>query len=171
MTFKFLEAVTAEMARLGADLWSEEAVATLKHHLVENIAKLAEQTITQLSHIDSSMPTANGVGVHAKDRDGDVEVDGKVDAAVNSDTDSSTEIQVRREQLLKEKLMQLVMDLDYLSVALSTRTQDRTQLHQLVEHAAIRAELNDDDKARLQKSAIDYWKRTYLLFALLTHAR
>jgi hypothetical protein len=169
MTFKFLKSVTTEMARLGADLWSEAAVGAFKKVLVEDLAKLAMEVVEQCSTARWSPPTTNGITAHAEEeRDDSEETHHEDGAPSNGDVGHSSTALLTKKELARDKLTQLIMDLNYLGVALSTRAQDQIQLHQVVERAAMQAVVGDAEQARLRKSAADYWKRTYLLFALLT---
>jgi hypothetical protein len=168
MTFKFLKTVTAEMAELGADLWSEAAVTGLKKVLTDLVVSLVRNAVQAIADAVDSAPRTNGTKSHAEDDVSNGETNSEDTATGNGDHDEPTEGSSQNTQISKEKLTQLVMDLNYLDAALGSTKQGPSLLQRLIDQAVTGAGLGEAEQARLHKSATDYWKRTYLLFALLT---
>jgi hypothetical protein len=147
--FKFLKLVVREMEGAGCDLWSENAVGILKETLGELISQRIIEIVEAIGHAGAEEDMVNGDG--GKD---DEENDGEND----------------EDQRRKQKLVQLLFDVLYLSAALATQPHQDTRrqvLRDAIEGTLMHTGLAELETRRLQKSAKEYWRRTYLLFGLL----
>ncbi|KAF2168047.1 hypothetical protein M409DRAFT_65593 [Zasmidium cellare ATCC 36951] len=142
-TFRFLKTLHKHMSSAGTDLWSPDAVQALKAHVAEqvaaqpNIEKIAATTATEEASL------SNG---HA---DQDDKTNEKMSAS-------------------RDRLVQLQFDVFYLQRVFSSSTGGK--LGEVVGEIGRRGKLDDMgslEVERLRKSAMEYWRRTYLLFGLL----
>ncbi|KAK4505029.1 hypothetical protein PRZ48_002992 [Zasmidium cellare] len=137
-TFRFLKTLHKHMSSAGTDLWSPDAVQVLKIHVAEQVA----------SQLDIEKIVAASEGSLSN---GHADQDDKA----NGETSGK-----------RDRLVQLLFDVLYLQRVFSSK--EGGKLEEVVGEIGRRAEL--DDKAsleRLRKSAMEYWRRTYLLFGLL----
>lgn len=158
IAFKFLKTVTLEMAALGADIWSEAATDAVKTSITRLIAQKFDNTIDALLKAADLPVLTNGHKPNGNaGEEGDAEEQSSNDCA-------------EAEKISIEKLTQLAMDISYLSAAFATKyKQQPSPLLRSFDKTAAKAGLGPHEKARVQKSGLDHWKRTYLLFALLAN--
>lgn len=169
MVLKFLKVLTTEMANLGADLWSAGAVDALKASTKEMVAEHVDKAWLDIVAITSN--SINGNTDHDQE---DAHANG-VDAGLPGGLDGEAPEPVARDdtqrQVVKDKMAQLALDLHYLRIALANSCNDTSHEQDLfigvITKVIEAAEFGQSEVARLQKNATDYWKRTYLLFALL----
>ncbi|KAK5007338.1 hypothetical protein LTR39_005434 [Cryomyces antarcticus] len=112
-------------------------------------------------HRSVSEDRANDELTERQDR---VEISKGHEEAINREMSDSKTL-VRREQLT-----QLLFDVHYLKKAFHVargNIVDETPFTLLVHMIKDDAKVGDAEEGRLEKSATEYWKRTYLLFALL----
>lgn len=152
--FKFLKNLTTAMSDAGGDLWSPAAVAVLKRRLGKD---LSEAWLEALGNLAGNSDDAAESGVEGKDAEGNEvkQRDEKGDA--NSE---------RRRDLL----LQWLLDIYYLRSFLGFRPgSDEDTLKELENAVHQQAGLGDAAiRERLAKAAQEYFKRTGLLFGLLT---
>jgi hypothetical protein len=134
------------MSNSGYDIWATGLVHAVKSNASKIIVAAFDHALTIIS--DSATIT-NG---HEENSNPE---DDKPDAADN-------------EQKNHDKLVSMLFDVFYLQRALGIPGTDSTELTQLSRRLGSAAKLDDAAKVRLSKGATDYWKRTYLLFALLS---
>nr|OQO27929.1 hypothetical protein B0A51_04275 [Rachicladosporium sp. CCFEE 5018] len=149
-TFKFLTALQRSMASMGEDLWSRDAVHAVRR--------------------DVGAALAGGFDGEVKEADEDVARD-KNDAPGSEAAATETEKDETAEQESKSQAAhaatQRLFDIIYLQHPL-TRPSDSPDLFSKARATLqSRAHLDEAAQQRLQKSAKEYWKRTYLLFGLL----
>ncbi|KAF2085730.1 hypothetical protein K490DRAFT_45822 [Saccharata proteae CBS 121410] len=157
-TFRLLHQLSKEMVARGSDLWSPDAVAVLKEELGNSLSSVLQEhvkTIERRPQAEESEHQANGNGEEKTATKGQEPLQANdVDAA-----------------LRKEKLIQLFFDIAYLQRSL-TRIKEphRSSMAGLQEYVqtAVGKELDGAACERVRRNAADYWKRTYLLFALLS---
>lgn len=142
-TFRFLKTLHRQMSEAGNDLWSPDAVQTLKIHVAEQVA--AQMDVAQIASA-TEVSLTNG---HADDADqGEEKVDDKAKGMNSS----------------RDRLVQLQFDVLYLQRIFSG---EDGKLEGVVEEIGRRTELDATPLERLRKSAHEYWRRTHLLFGLL----
>jgi len=153
-TIRFLVSLHKSMSGSGTDLWSPIAVDTLRAHMSERLADVLDSTM--LAGGREGSPLTNGHAVDGED------VPNGVDEEATVQTESRNESR-RRESL------QSLFDALYLQRVLSSgpSTARVTNLQELIAAFKERSELDGAAHDRLQRSANEYWKRTYLLFGLL----
>ena len=197
--YRLLIEVVQAMGEHASDVWSPEAVKTIKGEMVVQIAKLlnkvAEYSALRINgHVNGGV--SNGEDQSAAARE---------DAAVNEQThedkpagenesegfgednvaspskavingDSAPNGRHSDLKVEQERKIQLLFDIMYLIDATSVKGHNNggagdDQSQSLVRHLHTLMEgLSLDDKtiARMKKNAAEYWKRTGLLFGLLT---
>ncbi|KAK5256509.1 hypothetical protein LTR16_003103 [Cryomyces antarcticus] len=169
-TFKLLLKLMGAMAASGSDLWTPNAVNVLKETLQMEICGKLDDLIASTK--STSEKLVNGHWSVSEDRPNDelterqdrVEISKGHEEAINREMSDSKTL-VRREQLT-----QLLFDVHYLKKAFHVargNIVDETPFTLLVHMIKDDAKVGDAEEGRLEKSATEYWKRTYLLFALL----
>ena len=153
-TFKFLAVLHRTMFEAGNDLWNSHCVFELKGVILDALwTQLDDSRFTRLSE---EVKLING---HIEAEDGNK--DEKRD--IFNGTSGAA-------NLGKDKLLQNLFDVHYLRRSLYRPKYDRLDqgvLGGLVRVMRQELDLDDASNERLQKSANEYWKRTYLLFGLL----
>lgn len=171
--FRFLTSLHRQMSAAGVDIWSPEAVRNLKAYVATALEKGDVFDI----------PTFEPVVAAGKDpkEDSKTEQNGEAtaeatsqesekEAAVKVQSSAGDEETQRRNH--KNFLLQLTFDALYLQNALAVtkgssdkNSNDHLQqpITALWEHLEVEAVARE----RLRKSALDYWRRTHLLFGLL----
>jgi len=194
-TFKFLRTIVKEMEALGPDLWSPDVVIRLKVDIKRLVSSSLETRIRDLqkqasasTHMKdainvSSQPTASE---HDEGQGKDQELPpeepsrSRAEDKVPEPEDISTHVNSESEQTPRttDKLTQLLFDTLYLRNALAPgarpsadclepRFQEDDYLESVVTLLTKATAIDDAGIARLSKHAMDYWRRTYLLFGLL----
>ncbi|KAL9094118.1 MAG: hypothetical protein Q9165_003533 [Trypethelium subeluteriae] len=172
--FIFMRALMGNMSNAGHDLWNSSTVRALKLYLVDTRTNGLLEAANTPTLVE--IPLTNGhtpVDAHEEvQTEGgaldDDENNGTTESQQASDVASPVTGSAVRPQ---ESFLQLLFDVFYLHSALQTKVEGL--LANTDQHETIIAELStkgDIDKAaqqRLQKGAVDYWKKSYLLFALL----
>lgn len=142
LAFRFLTALQARMAEVGADVWSSNAVKALKEYVSK---EFTETMATNFPPPEPVTATTDG------------EDDDAGEPAESAERDSSHDKNLR---------IQRMFDALYFSAAFSS-----TQQNALADTVSTLREAADVDGAaqeQMAKSAGEYWKRTALLFGLLS---
>ena len=171
--FKFLREVMAGMGNAGHDLWNPTTVQTLKVNLENARASDLLEVVNASTSEETSLPNGHDKAVSDADdpngtEDGGSKEDGTEDSHNAQDAASPAPSSAARSPGC---FIQLLFDVFYLYNALRPKVEDSSGYDE--EHEEITSELSKQgsiDKVarqRLEKSASDYWKKTYLLFALL----
>ncbi|KAI9685534.1 MAG: hypothetical protein M1822_004392 [Bathelium mastoideum] len=172
--FKFLRELTKNMSNSGHDLWNTMTVNAVKVHLLSaRTTGLLE--LINASDSESKPPPLNGhqqeeepeqagnEDEDSKPEEGEAQEMEKTKATPQSVPDSSTASQ--------ECSTQLLLDVLYLDNALAAQAknslQKDDQFDKVTAELTKRANIDKAARQRLEKSSADYWKKTYLLFALL----
>ncbi|TKA24136.1 hypothetical protein B0A50_06876 [Salinomyces thailandicus] len=158
--FRFLMGLQKAMSAAGSDLWSARAVDLLKTLLAGRLAEVLEGS---LSHRDGQEAArTNG---HAEGEDEEVE------EATNGNDHSTEGPPDIKDEHSRRKLIQSLFDALYLQrIAAAGDPSTANSLSSFVTKTYEQAELDNTARERLQKSAGEYAKRTYLLFGLLAPA-
>jgi hypothetical protein len=167
--FKFLRGLTKDMAICGADLWSVGAVEAIKQSAREQLEILISKFFVQISRVTSEKAVTNG---HTENEDAEEGSNGHTENEDAEDVSNGhTPAPEPSENFTKqEKWTQLLLDTLYLQLALSSSrrtTSNTTTLQPVVDKVIHSLELDTASVNRIRKSTAEYWKRTYLIFALL----
>ncbi|OOF91175.1 hypothetical protein ASPCADRAFT_211459 [Aspergillus carbonarius ITEM 5010] len=162
-TFKFLRKVVRSMDQYGAGLWDISTVQVLKNALQKEISQSvasaiesfkapspAQDNSTSASEAaNGSTPVQNGEGSHPE----------------KSELETTD---LTGPEDIKDRMIQLYFDTIYLDDAFTSRGSERSQLAGVL--GTLRSSLDIPAKAtkNLEQAAHEYWKRTQLLFGLLT---
>jgi hypothetical protein len=154
--FKLLRRLSKDMVACGADLWSSGAVDAAKKSACEQLESqmidFVEKTPTKIVE----EPATNG---HTNSDDGEEITNGHAEAE-----------EPKKNIVAEEKLTQLLLDALYFQIALSNSVKDQTEkpaLQRVINKIIVSLDMDAALVTRIRKSAGDYWKRTYLIFALL----
>lgn len=139
-TFRFLTALQGRMASLGEDVWSPAAVRAVHEHVCGG-----------LTDVLNSFPTSTVERGEKEDDEEEDEEDGEAQERSSNDKNLRT---------------QRAFDALYFSSVFPS-TQDDS-LKETATTLSSAADLDETSQHRMEKSASDYWKRTSLLFGLLT---
>jgi conserved oligomeric Golgi complex subunit 1 len=158
--FKFLRDLSMAMSDAGADLWSPTAVTVLKQHVGNRLSDLWLEVLAARSQ--DEVPISNGV---VDSQDGaekggqDADLAGEDKATLSPEKEQNRDVMVQ--WLFDVSFLQCCLDLPH--------SNSKAMLHELGDAVYNRSELGDDAiRQQLGKMARDYWKRTSLLFGLLT---
>lgn len=164
--FRFLRRLTKDMAGAGSDLWAEGALHVAKSMLLEQLNSVISKTLSQLEDT-SKKEKVNGHEINGEGKAEDEELPGpEAEPEADPETEANAELS---SQVKKEKLTQMLLDMLYLQKAFElddTTTQDTSK--ETIGGILSLVELGETEVGRIRKSAMEYWKRTYLLFALLS---
>jgi hypothetical protein len=159
--FRYLSKLVKSMAHHGSDLWVPEAVRVLKVMAGEEMERVWEECVaaatTHTPTENSPIPvtdSAPGPSVEQgseDDQDAVEQVTSPVSTSASAHEDNTGH------------LTQLAFDMLYIQRYLSTTANRNGALESVYEHAHI----DEGMQTRLKKSAADYARKTYLLFALL----
>jgi hypothetical protein len=145
-TFQFLTELQKQMSASGTDLWAPKAVRTLKVFLNQ---QLVERNVFEAKTGDQASATGD-----ANDLDGEA----KDSSAAPSDNDAK----------VREQHIQMAFDALYLQRATQTVDGNEDRLATVVDQLLQHVELEQPAQDRLKKNAHEYWRRTFLLFGLLS---
>lgn len=160
---RFLKAMSFSMASCGLDIWGSGLKRFLKNRAGASVSEAVDAWVNTSGASGISLPVkqngiiTNGDGHHPTDSDEETKATTEVAEPDTAETEAATQETTRVAQGT-----QLMFDLYFLMQPLGSRT--------LAPHVDTIAELikaSDTTKSHLEKGAKDYWKKTYLLFALL----
>ncbi|GAB7327013.1 hypothetical protein MBLNU13_g10955t1 [Cladosporium sp. NU13] len=136
-TFRFLTALQTRMAEMGEDLWSGRAVEAVRNHVGMSLAGVLNNFPRKQEAVSTEKHEAS-------------------DAAepVEKTAGQDNELRVQR-----------LFDTLYLAAALDLKSRD--VLKSILSTLQKAAEVDATAEQRIEKSAVEYWKRTNLLFGLL----
>jgi hypothetical protein len=145
-TFRFLTELHKQMSVSGTDLWAPKAVRVFKAFLNE---QLIERNVFEMMTRDEPSTTGD-----AKIPDEDSK-----DSSVAQSDDAAR---------LREQHIQMAFDALYLQRATQVVDGDEDRLATVVDRLFQHVELETPAQERLRKNAHEYWRRTFLLFGLLS---
>ncbi|PYI10770.1 hypothetical protein BO78DRAFT_458180 [Aspergillus sclerotiicarbonarius CBS 121057] len=161
-TFKFLRRLVRSMDQYGAGLWDVSTVQVLKNIVQKELSESVASAIESLKapspaqdNNTSASEAANGSTPAQNGEDSHPEKPELENPASNDAEDA------------KDRIIQLYFDTIYLD-AFTGRDSERSQLADVL--GTLRSSLDTPAKAtkNLEHAAHEYWKRTQLLFGLLT---
>jgi hypothetical protein len=154
--FKFLRNLTVAMSDAGGDLWSPAAVGVLKRHLGEQISKAWLEVLGTLDGPKEGEAKADEGPERDEAKGGEED---ETEESPKENTDEKTEARAEQQDLL----VQWLMDIYYLRLFLGS---DNTKALEAAVYQ--KSGLEASAKEKLAKASQDYFKRTGLLFGLLT---
>jgi hypothetical protein len=147
--FQLLYKLTERMSSFGLDLWSTDTVLVLKSGCFKEVMEHIKEYAQSLSEPDVDEPAAEDSA--ETDSLEEPEEDGKVEAKGSK---------------TKDKATQLLFDMLYLQRSLSSGASPTVFDGAFSTLSGI-ADLGEPEMSRLKRSSREYWRRTYLIFALL----
>ncbi|KAF2797271.1 hypothetical protein K505DRAFT_298672 [Melanomma pulvis-pyrius CBS 109.77] len=150
--FRFLQGLVRNMGALGSDLWAPDGVSVFKAMTCEEVSKIWQENFEAITK-----PDPDDVE-QAQDTTEDVP---ESEATIETKDPPSTKLAPEAEDRRSEKLKQLLFDILYVQRYLGGNARD------VVEALYAALEVDGSIKARLNRNAADYGRKTYLLFALL----
>ena len=188
--YRLLLDVVQAMAEFGSDMWSPEAVKTIKREMTARLAPALEKASQDGQQLDghdtgdSNPDDAGGEGENAaeddetsdKAADGD-EKDGEASPLVKPQTNGSDldGNSLAEPEVWQDKQTQQLFDIYYLINATTVYAKANNELAEKAGNGLVNVtQLLSEDISlesrlieRLKKNAAEYWKRTGLLFGLL----
>ncbi|KAK0658948.1 Conserved oligomeric Golgi complex subunit 1 [Lasiodiplodia hormozganensis] len=167
--FKFLSALHQEMMACGGDLWSPGAVDVFKKEMSDESVAVLRGCIEAIKNVDS---TANGKTEKPAEEPAD-EGESKEEEAVKEENTTNGEktaetANAPNPEVQKDKLTHLLFDVCYLQRAFSQKNSEGSSLTTLEKELQEVCGADGAALERLKKNAGDYWRKSYLLFALLS---
>ncbi|PYH48192.1 uncharacterized protein BP01DRAFT_334762 [Aspergillus saccharolyticus JOP 1030-1] len=164
--FKYLRRLTKSMSHYGPGLWDASTVQCLKRTLQKEFVKIAASTMQQMKSSFTAPQEA---------KDNLPEVNDSEPPTQNGDDDSPPNPETETENTdpyksLQDHMVQLYFDTSYFKNAFEVGDSETSHLAEVL--GTIRGELEDQSQAtmRIDQAAREHWKRTHLLFGLLTDA-
>ena len=182
--FGFLRNLSAAMGDAGLDIWSPAAVAVLKQHVRRRLREIWLEAIAarveegkadgvEVSNGDAGEDTERETD--EADADGAKGDEAEEDAVESDEAEKGTPVhdlpaKVPTPAQQKDVLVQWLFDISILRCSLDANTGSKPDdLGDLEEHVFQLSQLDSDAaRQRLAKASQEYWKRTSLLFGLLT---
>jgi len=167
-TFRLLHSLTSSMAEAGADLWSPAAIAVIKSQLCDALTQEWE-VVLQKPPSEKIQPNEDEKNSEKGD-DEKVAPDGTAlteETATNGDDSAKSS---EPDNLATEILTQTFFDALLMRNCLlpkAAQTAAGSSLVNLTEKLQAGAGLASADAARMEKAALENWKRTSLLFGIL----
>ncbi|KAB5515443.1 hypothetical protein GE09DRAFT_1263199 [Coniochaeta sp. 2T2.1] len=164
--FQFLRELSMTMSEAGMDLWYPAMVTGLKvavnSHLRESWWKHVEELKARSSPEDV-------VEKEEKGADGDETAVAKTDEKAHEDVAAAEEPKPQPQDE-KDLLIQWVFDIAYLRCGLTVPSSKSLAegLKELEDMVFKETDLDTSSRQRITKASQEYWKRTSLLFGLLT---
>ncbi|KAK3333916.1 hypothetical protein B0T19DRAFT_382955 [Cercophora scortea] len=166
--FRFLRDLSVSMGDAGGDLWSPAAVDALRRHLRQRLAELWQEAVGSLSDGEPVVAEAEEKkGVNEREEE-------KPTDDSDADETKNEEAKKRLDQQ-RDLLVQWLFDICYLGLFMRSSPAGQSkgggddELKDL-ENAVYQKTGLDSTAARerLAKTSQEYWKRTSLLFGLLS---
>ncbi|KAF2667104.1 hypothetical protein BT63DRAFT_416168 [Microthyrium microscopicum] len=160
-TYRFLRDLNNSMASIGNDLWSPGTTRALK---IESRSQILSCIQDAFRSIESTVDSSTTNGHTASEQEAIVNGESSPPATETEALETST---AESQSLATQKLVQLLFDHYFLQSALTVNPDSENNSDVLENSFKDLARLGTPELSRIEKSATDYWKRTYLLFALL----
>lgn len=162
--FRFLQQLENSMGSHGSDLWVPEGVSALKQVAGKLMMEIWSSVLKDMEEMKAAAPSSP---LSEKTGDEATKEDQADDENTKPSTRSASSPSSDNDDSKLKKLKQLLFDTLYIDRYLRTATENST-LESLTDSMSDTASVDDAMKARLRKSAGDYSRKTYLLFALLS---
>ncbi|KAK6439671.1 hypothetical protein LTR95_004113 [Oleoguttula sp. CCFEE 5521] len=148
-TFKFLTALQRSIAGMGEDLWSRDAVDAVRRQVGAALAESLDEGDLAKDNVEDEAKAAPDAEALAAE-------------GIHDGSEKSSELEPSAAEAT-----QRLFDILYLQLPLTHPSDSANPLDKARIVLQSRAQLDGAAQQRLQKSAKEYWKRTYLLFGLL----
>jgi conserved oligomeric Golgi complex subunit 1 len=152
--YRLLRDVQAHMQSCGADVWAPGAVRAVKDMAMDGVRKCVEMW---LDDAQEQKPAEQQNGSKIEDDEDKEEV---MDVTTEGGEISD------EKRLMKEKTTQVLFDTLYLRQAVRNATNTNS-IDSIVNRFCEAGDLDTAMVSRMEKGATEYWRRTYLMFALL----
>jgi hypothetical protein len=162
------------MADTGSDLWAPDSVSVLKDRVAEEVTRVLEEHIGNIRALSVQADHKSSQPTVPKDEADEVESTEEIDETKEG-TDSEEKVEISESvdsvsaatnELIAQKLKQVYFDALFIQ-RFTTTTEIGTQaMNDLLKSIDVEG-LDDASVKRLGKNAMDFAKKTYLLFALL----
>lgn len=162
-TFKFLSALHQEMMVCGGDLWSPGAVDVLKKEMSDESVAVLRGCIEAIKSVDGA---TNGETEKPAKEPAD-EGESKEETTTSGEK-TAEKANAPNAEVQKDKLTHLLFDVCYLQRAFSQKNVEGSSLVTLETDLQEASGADGAALERLKKNAGDYWRKSYLLFALLS---
>jgi conserved oligomeric Golgi complex subunit 1 len=160
--FRFLQTLVKGMGSYGADLWAPEGVQVLRGLAAEEVGKIWIEALQVIATARTSISNTAGPMKETGETEEHEETSDSAKSQETVQQDNSPSAQELKEQ----KMKQLLYDIFYIQRYLLTVAHSDTN-NPLIDKVSGVAGVDENMKTRLYKSAGDYTRKTYLLFALL----
>lgn len=156
---RYLQGLTKAMSAYGTDLWAPLAVEQIRASASELILTPSTEYLEAIQKLGETLENSGEPEKPTNETDADNEnkpATEQHNGAEKSDVMPSS-------QLRDQKLKQALFDIMYIQRFIGTQHRGNDAIDDLVNGQS----LDESSKTRLRKSASDYARKTYLLFALL----
>ncbi|PVH99378.1 hypothetical protein DM02DRAFT_656433 [Periconia macrospinosa] len=167
--FTYLQTLNRTMGSYGSDLWASASVSILKQTAADKVSELLK---TNLNKIEKLVIKSNSAGPHTKTEKASEKEHSSKTAISPNDKEAVAEPSALLLEIKNRKWKQALFDALYIQRFITVTTpvdnqQNNGAFGQLVREAIAKSGLDDAGVSRMKKSAGEYAKKTYLLFALL----
>ncbi|KAF1967404.1 hypothetical protein BU23DRAFT_516528 [Bimuria novae-zelandiae CBS 107.79] len=156
---RYLQSLTKAMAAYGNDLWAPLAVEQIKASATELVVPSFKEHLDAIQKLGEPPVTAEKVEDTTEQDDADVEEKPSTEQP-NGEQDFQAQ---PSPELRDQKLKQALFDMLYIQRFIGGVQVSSDAIDSIVDGQS----LDESSKARLRKSAAEYARKTYLLFALL----
>jgi hypothetical protein len=156
-TFKFLHSLLLDMAKAGADLWSPRAIRVLKRNLRAELGQRWTAALKVQEGKDATQVNGNATNGEADEEHLDRPIEQEHIPTVIEHNNTK---EVLKQTLFDVLVLQSALDMSELAA------EDELKVLEATIHSKL--DLDPGSRKRLQQLAKEYWKRTSLLFGLLS---
>jgi hypothetical protein len=156
-TFKFLHCLLLDMAKAGADLWSPRAIRVLKQNLRAELGQRWTAALKVQEVKDSTQVNGKATNGEVDEEHQDRPIEQEHIPTVIEHNNTK---EVLKQSLFDVLVLQSALDLSELAA------EDELKVLEATIHSKL--DLDPGSRKRLQQVAKEYWKRTSLLFGLLS---
>ena len=160
--FRFLRSLCVAMGDGGMDLWSPSAVAVLKKHVAQQLARRWLEALE--AHDGAAPPAAQPISDTAAAVDDKEGREGTEDKT-GAEPEELVVVKPTAEQR-RDVFIQWLFDVSMLRCCIDTGGDELKTLEEAISQKTGIAD--SAARQRLNKASLEYWKKTSLLFGLLT---
>lgn len=164
-TVRYLHSMTKAMAACGNDLWAPLAVEELKVSALKSVLEPLKDKLNAIKQLGSAT-TEDKKSAKTNGDNHDSDEQTPEDAAEKHTNGEEVVDAAATTEIRNRKLKQAVFDMLYIQRFVGNPHHSADAIDYLV-NSVDSTILDESSRARLRKSAADYAKKTYLLFALL----
>ncbi|RAR02699.1 para-aminobenzoate synthase component 1 [Stemphylium lycopersici] len=179
--FRFLRELNKRMTTIGSDIWAPDSVAVIKSQVAGEVIRLVEEHANAISTCkqnavkgaeklegkkeEEEVEEKKEVDKEMEGDEGEQKEEGGEEEGKKSEDNEALNFAASSSEVKAQKLKQLLFDVLYIRRFVETGGEDEK-----ITALSRKMALDDLDEAgmnRLRKNAVEYVKKTYLLFALL----